>query len=172
MKVTFCNIYFCIFSDSFKNIFKFAIRSCNWTSKVILFSSLLFLTVWSLPYSEQKMSLQDLQSVFPVSVTHFIPTVWFSCFACCFISETEGECPSHLIVLCRGRVFAFDAIHEGGMVTPPEIFRFSNYLVSNELSYLRYIPKRIFLFLSHSPQSVREATASPLAERSDLSKFV
>ncbi|XP_074904650.1 peroxisomal carnitine O-octanoyltransferase isoform X1 [Buteo buteo] len=39
------------------------------------------------------------------------------------IGETEGECPSHLIVLCRGRVFAFDAIHEGSMVTPPEIFR-------------------------------------------------
>lgn len=27
----------CIFSDGFKNVFKFAVRSCNWTSKVILF---------------------------------------------------------------------------------------------------------------------------------------
>ncbi|KFO74815.1 Peroxisomal carnitine O-octanoyltransferase [Cuculus canorus] len=40
-----------------------------------------------------------------------------------FKTETEGECPSHLIVLCRGRVFSFDAIHEGNMMTPPEIFR-------------------------------------------------
>lgn len=40
-----------------------------------------------------------------------------------FKTETEGECPSHLVVLCRGRVFAFDAIHEGSMLTPPEIFR-------------------------------------------------
>ena len=97
-------------------------------------------------------------SVSPVSVTHIIPTVGFSCFLFCFISETEGECPSHLIVLCRGRVFAFDAIHEGNMVTPPEIFRSSNYLVSNKLSYLSYIPKRVLLFLSPSPQRIRRAS--------------
>jgi len=102
------------------------------------------------------MGLYDLLSVFPVSVTHFSPTVGFSCFVSfCFISETEGECPSHLIVLCRGRVFAFDAIHEGNMVTPPEIFRFSNYLVSNELSYLSYILNTVFLLLSPSPQRIR-----------------
>ncbi|NWS66698.1 OCTC octanoyltransferase, partial [Crotophaga sulcirostris] len=45
-----------------------------------------------------------------------------------FKTETEGECPSHLIVLCRGRVFSFDAIHEGNMVTPPEIFRQLTYI--------------------------------------------
>ncbi|XP_064300756.1 peroxisomal carnitine O-octanoyltransferase [Phalacrocorax carbo] len=45
-----------------------------------------------------------------------------------FKTETEGECPSHLIVLCRGRVFAFDAIHEGNMMTPPEIFRQLTYI--------------------------------------------
>lgn len=51
----------------------------------------------------------------------------------CFVSVTEGECPSHLVVLCRGRVFAFDAIHEGNMLTAPEISRFSDYLALNTL---------------------------------------
>lgn len=50
-----------------------------------------------------------------------------------FKTEAEGECPSHLIVLCRGRVFAFDAMHEGSMLTPPEIFR-----------QLRYIQERCY----------------------------
>ena len=40
-----------------------------------------------------------------------------------FKTVTEGECPSHLVVLCRGRVFAFDAVHEGNMLTPPELSR-------------------------------------------------
>ncbi|XP_021243189.1 peroxisomal carnitine O-octanoyltransferase isoform X2 [Numida meleagris] len=46
----------------------------------------------------------------------------------CFKTVTEGECPSHLVVLCRGRVFAFDAIHEGNMLTPPEISRQLTYI--------------------------------------------
>ncbi|NWZ72304.1 OCTC octanoyltransferase, partial [Acrocephalus arundinaceus] len=45
-----------------------------------------------------------------------------------FKTEAEGECPSHLIVLCRGRVFAFDTMHEGSMLTPPEIFRQLTYI--------------------------------------------
>ncbi|NXJ16318.1 OCTC octanoyltransferase, partial [Odontophorus gujanensis] len=45
-----------------------------------------------------------------------------------FKTVAEGECPSHLVVLCRGRVFAFDAIHEGNMLTPPEISRQLTYI--------------------------------------------
>ncbi|KGL74428.1 Peroxisomal carnitine O-octanoyltransferase, partial [Tinamus guttatus] len=45
-----------------------------------------------------------------------------------FKTETEGECPSHLVVLCRGRVFTFDALHEGNMLTPPEIYRQLTYI--------------------------------------------
>ncbi|NXI63064.1 OCTC octanoyltransferase, partial [Anseranas semipalmata] len=45
-----------------------------------------------------------------------------------FKTVTEGECPSHLVVLCRGRVFAFDAIHEDNMLTPPEISRQLTYI--------------------------------------------
>ncbi|XP_053119936.1 peroxisomal carnitine O-octanoyltransferase isoform X3 [Hemicordylus capensis] len=40
-----------------------------------------------------------------------------------FRTESEGECPSHLVVLCRGRIFEFDAVHDGHMLSPPEIFR-------------------------------------------------
>ncbi|KAM5236783.1 peroxisomal carnitine O-octanoyltransferase [Ctenodactylus gundi] len=40
-----------------------------------------------------------------------------------FRTESEGRSPSHLAVLCRGRVFVFDAIHEGCLITPPELHR-------------------------------------------------
>uniref|UniRef100_A0ACB8FWR1 Uncharacterized protein n=2 Tax=Sphaerodactylus townsendi TaxID=933632 RepID=A0ACB8FWR1_9SAUR len=40
-----------------------------------------------------------------------------------FRTESEGECPSHLIVLCRGRIFTFDAVHDGHILSPPEISR-------------------------------------------------
>ncbi|XP_061441604.1 peroxisomal carnitine O-octanoyltransferase isoform X2 [Rhineura floridana] len=45
-----------------------------------------------------------------------------------FRTESEGECPSHLVVLCRGRVFAFDAVHDGYILSPPEIFRQLSYI--------------------------------------------
>uniref|UniRef100_A0A8B9EFC2 Peroxisomal carnitine O-octanoyltransferase n=1 Tax=Anser cygnoides TaxID=8845 RepID=A0A8B9EFC2_ANSCY len=45
-----------------------------------------------------------------------------------FKTAAEGECPSHLMVQCRGRVFTFDAIHEGNMLTPPEISRQLTYI--------------------------------------------
>lgn len=38
--------------------------------------------------------------------------------------ESEGECPSHLVVLCRGRIFTFDAVHDGHILSPPEISRY------------------------------------------------
>ncbi|NWU13581.1 OCTC octanoyltransferase, partial [Cephalopterus ornatus] len=57
-----------------------------------------------------------------------IPGVTRDSIGTYFKTEAEGECPSHLIVLCRGRVFAFDAVHEGSMVTPPEIFRQLTYI--------------------------------------------
>lgn len=45
-----------------------------------------------------------------------------------FRTESEGYSPSHIVVLCRGRVFVFDAIHEGCMITPPEILRQLTYI--------------------------------------------
>uniref|UniRef100_A0A8D0DR25 Peroxisomal carnitine O-octanoyltransferase n=1 Tax=Salvator merianae TaxID=96440 RepID=A0A8D0DR25_SALMN len=46
----------------------------------------------------------------------------------CFRTVREGECPSHLIVLCRGRIFAFNGVHDGHILTPPEIFRQLSYI--------------------------------------------
>lgn len=40
-----------------------------------------------------------------------------------FQTESEGPCPSHLIVMCRGRIFTFDAVCDGQILTPPELLR-------------------------------------------------
>ncbi|XP_041104760.1 peroxisomal carnitine O-octanoyltransferase-like [Polyodon spathula] len=40
-----------------------------------------------------------------------------------FKTESEGRCPSHLVVMCRGRIFAFDALHEDQILSPPELLR-------------------------------------------------
>uniref|UniRef100_A0A3Q2I3R7 Peroxisomal carnitine O-octanoyltransferase n=1 Tax=Equus caballus TaxID=9796 RepID=A0A3Q2I3R7_HORSE len=42
--------------------------------------------------------------------------------------KSEGHTPSHIAVLCRGRVFVFDAIQEGCLITPPEILRQLTYI--------------------------------------------
>uniref|UniRef100_A0A673T2N2 Peroxisomal carnitine O-octanoyltransferase n=1 Tax=Suricata suricatta TaxID=37032 RepID=A0A673T2N2_SURSU len=45
-----------------------------------------------------------------------------------FRTESEGHSPAHLTVLCRGRVFVFDVMHEGCLMTPPEIHRQLTYI--------------------------------------------
>ncbi|XP_012576548.1 PREDICTED: peroxisomal carnitine O-octanoyltransferase isoform X2 [Condylura cristata] len=45
-----------------------------------------------------------------------------------FRTESEGRSPSHIAILCRGRVFVFDAMHEGSLITPPEILRHLTYI--------------------------------------------
>ncbi|XP_021529909.1 peroxisomal carnitine O-octanoyltransferase isoform X2 [Aotus nancymaae] len=40
-----------------------------------------------------------------------------------FRTESEGRSPNHIVVLCRGRAFVFDVIHEGCLITPPELLR-------------------------------------------------
>ncbi|XP_030055676.1 peroxisomal carnitine O-octanoyltransferase isoform X2 [Microcaecilia unicolor] len=40
-----------------------------------------------------------------------------------FRTEREGDCPSHVVVMCRGRIFTFNAVHDGHILTPPEIHR-------------------------------------------------
>ncbi|XP_023591823.1 peroxisomal carnitine O-octanoyltransferase isoform X4 [Trichechus manatus latirostris] len=45
-----------------------------------------------------------------------------------FSTESEGCSPSHVTVLCRGRVFVFDVMHEGCLITPPEICRQLTYI--------------------------------------------
>ncbi|KAK2844568.1 hypothetical protein Q5P01_011227 [Channa striata] len=48
-----------------------------------------------------------------------------------FKTEREGPCPSHLVVMCHGRIFTFDALCDGEILTPPEL-----------LSQLRYVKQR------------------------------
>ncbi|XP_003782687.1 peroxisomal carnitine O-octanoyltransferase [Otolemur garnettii] len=45
-----------------------------------------------------------------------------------FRTESEGRSPNHIAVLCRGRVFVFDIIHEGCLITPPELLRQLTYI--------------------------------------------
>ncbi|XP_020843150.1 peroxisomal carnitine O-octanoyltransferase isoform X1 [Phascolarctos cinereus] len=45
-----------------------------------------------------------------------------------FRTESEGHTPSHIAVLCRGRIFVFDVMHEGCMMTPPELLRQLTYI--------------------------------------------
>ncbi|KAF7656061.1 hypothetical protein LDENG_00046780 [Lucifuga dentata] len=40
-----------------------------------------------------------------------------------FKTESEGPSPSHIIAMCRGRIFTFDAVYDGQILTPPELFR-------------------------------------------------
>lgn len=42
----------------------------------------------------------------------------------CFAAECEGPCPSHVVVMCRGRIFTFDALCDGEILTPPELLRY------------------------------------------------
>ncbi|XP_036037546.1 peroxisomal carnitine O-octanoyltransferase isoform X2 [Onychomys torridus] len=46
----------------------------------------------------------------------------------CFRTESEGHCPTHIAVLCRGRAFVFDVLHEGCLITPPELLRQLTYI--------------------------------------------
>ncbi|KAI3360493.1 hypothetical protein L3Q82_002379 [Scortum barcoo] len=45
-----------------------------------------------------------------------------------FKTEREGPCPSHLVVLCRGRIFTFDGLCDGQILTPPELLRQLSYV--------------------------------------------
>ncbi|KAG7470020.1 hypothetical protein MATL_G00134880 [Megalops atlanticus] len=45
-----------------------------------------------------------------------------------FKTESEGPCPSHVVVMCRGRMFSFDALCDGRILTPPEILRHLIYI--------------------------------------------
>ncbi|KAM6411835.1 LOW QUALITY PROTEIN: peroxisomal carnitine O-octanoyltransferase [Pluvialis apricaria] len=64
-----------------------------------------------------------------------IPGVTRDSIGSYFKTEAEGECPSHLIVLCRGRVFAFDAIHEGNMLISSRDF--SGFHTTLQLTYIQ-----------------------------------
>ncbi|XP_043923448.1 peroxisomal carnitine O-octanoyltransferase isoform X1 [Protopterus annectens] len=45
-----------------------------------------------------------------------------------FKTESEGKCPSHLVFMCRGRIFTFDAVHDKRIITAPELQRQLTYI--------------------------------------------
>ncbi|XP_052000787.1 peroxisomal carnitine O-octanoyltransferase isoform X2 [Xyrauchen texanus] len=45
-----------------------------------------------------------------------------------FKTESEGPCPSHIVVMCHGRVFTFDGLCDGRILTPPELLRQLTYI--------------------------------------------
>ncbi|KAE8596140.1 hypothetical protein XENTR_v10015983 [Xenopus tropicalis] len=45
-----------------------------------------------------------------------------------FKTESEGSCPTHLAVMARGRIFTFDVVPEGQILTPPELLRQLQYI--------------------------------------------
>ncbi|XP_068091611.1 peroxisomal carnitine O-octanoyltransferase [Hyperolius riggenbachi] len=51
-----------------------------------------------------------------------------------FKTVTEGSCPTHLVVMCRGRIFSFEAVIDGHILSPPEI--------ESQLSYIRDVCHR------------------------------
>ncbi|XP_061202088.1 peroxisomal carnitine O-octanoyltransferase isoform X1 [Neopsephotus bourkii] len=96
-------------------------RACIYTWHILKFWHLL--RTEKVPVERSLDEVLDMSQFRMLFCTCRIPGVTRDSISHYFKTETEGECPSHLIVLCRGRVFAFDAIHEGSMLTPPEIFR-------------------------------------------------
>uniref|UniRef100_UPI00398EE150 peroxisomal carnitine O-octanoyltransferase n=1 Tax=Pristiophorus japonicus TaxID=55135 RepID=UPI00398EE150 len=57
-----------------------------------------------------------------------IPGVTRDSLVSYFKTEAEGPCPSHLVVLCRGRAFVFDTVYEHQILTPPELCRQLTYI--------------------------------------------
>ncbi|XP_069770408.1 peroxisomal carnitine O-octanoyltransferase isoform X4 [Narcine bancroftii] len=71
----------------------------------------------------------DMEQFCMLFSTCKIPGVTQDSLVSYFKTEAEGPCPSHLVVLCRGRAFVFDTLYDNQILTPPEIFR--------QLAYIR-----------------------------------
>ncbi|ETN75524.1 Choline/Carnitine O-acyltransferase [Necator americanus] len=48
-----------------------------------------------------------------------------------FKTESEGDCPSHITVLCRGKIWRVEMLEEGQLKTPDELHRMRASLISN-----------------------------------------
>ncbi|XP_061811439.1 peroxisomal carnitine O-octanoyltransferase-like isoform X1 [Nerophis lumbriciformis] len=92
------------------------------------------LQYWNLIYKESmapqkagKMAL-DMDQFKMLFCTCKVPGVKKDCLYSYFKTEQEGNCPSHLVVMCRGRIFTFDALCDGQILTPPELLRQLSYV--------------------------------------------
>uniref|UniRef100_A0A8C5QWS7 Peroxisomal carnitine O-octanoyltransferase n=1 Tax=Leptobrachium leishanense TaxID=445787 RepID=A0A8C5QWS7_9ANUR len=84
---------------------------------------------------KEKLSVQkarniplDMQQMRNLFNTCKIPGVTKDSIVNYFKTESEGTSPSHLVVMSRGRIFTFDAVHKGQILTPPEIQRQLSYI--------------------------------------------
>nr|XP_023700311.1 peroxisomal carnitine O-octanoyltransferase [Paramormyrops kingsleyae] len=92
------------------------------------------LQYWDLIRTE-KLAVQKAGSV-PLDMDQFrmlfctckVPGVATDTIHNYFKTESEGQCPSHLVVMCRGRIFAFDVVYDGHILTPPELLRQLSYI--------------------------------------------
>ncbi|XP_054639070.1 peroxisomal carnitine O-octanoyltransferase [Dunckerocampus dactyliophorus] len=92
------------------------------------------LQYWNLIYKERmapqkagKMAL-DMDQFRMLFCTCKVPGVKKDALYSYFKTEQEGNCPSHLVVMCRGRIFTFDALCDGQILTPPELLRQLSYV--------------------------------------------
>ncbi|XP_061677090.1 peroxisomal carnitine O-octanoyltransferase-like isoform X3 [Syngnathoides biaculeatus] len=92
------------------------------------------LQYWNLIYKEEmapqkagKMVL-DMDQFRMLFCTCKVPGVKKDTIYNYFKTEREGRCPSHLVVMCHGRIFTFDALCDGEILTPPELLRQLSYV--------------------------------------------
>nr|XP_058153062.1 peroxisomal carnitine O-octanoyltransferase isoform X2 [Dasypus novemcinctus] len=92
------------------------------------------LNYWQL-LRKEKVPVQKVGNI-PLDMNQFqrlfstckVPGITRDSIISYFKTEFEGRSPSHIVVLCRGRVFVFDVIHEGCLMTPPELLRQLTYI--------------------------------------------
>ncbi|XP_022371123.1 peroxisomal carnitine O-octanoyltransferase [Enhydra lutris kenyoni] len=80
------------------------------------------------PVDKSENSPLDMSQFRMLFSTCRIPGITRDSIISYFRTESEGHSPTHIAVLCRGRVFVFDMIHEGCLITPPEIYRQLTYI--------------------------------------------
>ncbi|CDQ85984.1 unnamed protein product [Oncorhynchus mykiss] len=64
-----------------------------------------------------------------------------------FKTESEGPCPSHVVVMCKGRFFSFDAVCDGHILTPPELLRYSGRWIFRYICVYLHVCKYLCAFV-------------------------
>ncbi|XP_075171733.1 peroxisomal carnitine O-octanoyltransferase isoform X2 [Anomaloglossus baeobatrachus] len=83
-----------------------------------------------LPVHKARASPLDMSQFRNLFNTCKIPGVTRDTISNYFKTESEGSCPTHLIVMCRGRIFSFEAVVDGQILSPPEILRQFSYVLN------------------------------------------
>ncbi|XP_028672955.2 peroxisomal carnitine O-octanoyltransferase [Erpetoichthys calabaricus] len=102
-------------------------RACISVWYTLLFWQLLRTEQWEV--SKAGTMPLDMNQFQMLYCTCKIPGITKDSIVNYFKTESEGDCPSHLVVMCRGRIFTFDTMHEGHLLSPPELRR--------QLAYIR-----------------------------------